>query len=187
MSFKLVPNKFMIFLAFLFLVSGCAGHLPVPGGTDTVNQSFYTTKEDLLDRLNTLRPGMTEAEAFSALGHDKLELVQLERDQIITSLYGSSAIEFRDGLPDHEDSRTFLQSLYGYRLNYKTVEHEHGFSSPIRIRTDESGFYYTVTLVFREGILYAPPILAGGVVNRSTSKTFFDYFNPGSIVNYSVG
>lgn len=158
----------------------------MPGGSDTINRSFYTTKDNLLEVISTLHAGMTEEEAFTALGHNKNELVQLERDQIITALYGSSTVEFQDGLPDHEDSRAFLQSLYGYKLNYKIVEREHGFSSPIRIRTDESGFDYIVTLVFREGVLYAEPILSGGLVNRSSSKTIFDYFNPGSIYDRVV-
>lgn len=85
----------------------------MPGGSDTINRSFYTTKENLHEVISTLHAGMTEDEAFKALGHDKNELLQLERDQIITALYGSSTVEFQDGFPDYQDSRAFLQSLYG--------------------------------------------------------------------------
>ncbi len=167
----------------LLLLGGCAGRFPVPGGSDAVNRTFFSTQEDLLIRLNNIHLNMTEDEVFMALGHDRDDLVRLERNQIVTALYGSTSLQFRDGTPEHESSSNFLQSLYGYRMYYKVLDRKHGFSSPIRIRTDETGFDYAVTLVFREGTLYERPILTGGTVNRSSSATIFDYLNPGTIMD----
>lgn len=175
-----------IFPALLFVLAGCAGFLPVPGGGEAVNRSFYAMPDDLLARLGNMHPGMNEADVYAALGRGKEDMIRLERNQIVTALYGSTSVEFRDGAPEHEEGSRFLQSLYGYRLYYKAVEREHGFSSPIRIRTDESGFDYAVTLIFREGILYERPIVAGGVVNRSSSHTFFDYISPGTVITKTV-
>lgn len=178
-------SRFLSCLIFFLLslpVQGCAGYLPLPGGGDDINRSFFTTQDDLLKRLNDIHSSMTEEEVFSALGHGEDELTRLERNQIVTALYGSSSVEFRDGMPEHEDSSRFLQSLYGYRLYYQILKRQHGFTSPIRIRTDEAGFDYAVTLIFRGGVLYERPILTGGVVNRSSSRTIFDYINPGTIM-----
>lgn len=173
-------------LTFLFILPGCAGFLPVPGGGETANRSFYATPDDLLARVGNVRPGMSEAGVFAVLGYGKADMVRLERSQIVMALYGSTTVEFRDGTPEHEGGSRFLQSLYGYRLYYKVVDREHGFSSPIRVRTDETGFDYAVTFIFREGILYEQPIVTGGVVNRSSSRTFFDYLNPGIVVGSTI-
>lgn len=180
---RFLKYKNIGFLFITFILSACAERLPVPGGSDTVNATYYITKEDLLHRVDVLHADMREEEVFATLGHNKQDLIQLERDQIVMALYGSTMIDFRRNLPDSQDTSNFLQSLYGYRLNYKIVERQHGFSSPIRIQTNEKGFDYTLTLVFRNNKLYASPVLSGGIVNRSSSKTFFDYLNPGTIMN----
>ncbi len=169
-------------MSFLMALTACAGIAPVPGGSDMVNQSFYGTREELLQKMQEIQPGMTEKEVLQKLGRGKNDLVRLERSGIVTALYGSNSVEFRDG-PDSQDGGAFLQSLYGYRLDYKIVSRKHGFTSPIRIRTDEKGFDYRITLVFQNGILYAAPILTGGTVNKSSSSTFFDYLTPGAILS----
>ena len=178
-----MKSFFMKTMFLALFLTGCAGHIPVPGSSEAVNPAFYSTEQDLLERLGQLKPGMTESEVFAKLGHSGEDLMRLERSQVVTALYGSSAVEFHDGSDQPEEDSRFLQSLYGYRLEYKIIKREHGFSSPIRIRTDEKGFDYAVTLIFREGALYEKPILTGGVVNRSSSKTFFDYLNPGTIID----
>lgn len=172
-------------LVNVLLLCGCARYLPVPGGTDTVNKSYYTTREDLLARLNALTPGTSEQAVFETLGHQPDDFLKLERNQIVDALYGTSNVAFNDGSPAREDHTYFLQSLYGYRLNYKIVKRRHGFTSPIRIETDESGFDYAVALIFRDGILYTAPVVTGGTVNRSSTKTFFDYLNPGTILDHA--
>lgn len=101
-------------------LAACAGFLPVPGGGESLNRTFYSMQEDLLIRLNGVRPGMNEDEVFTALGHSKSDMLRLECDQIMTAMYGSTSIEFYDGAPGHEDRSTFLQSLYGYRLTIKS-------------------------------------------------------------------
>lgn len=178
-------NKFkykQIFpLIILLIVSNCAGRLPVPGGTDSINQFYYTSEADFLSRVDKLQPSMSEEDVFWFLGHKNNHLIQLERNEILNALYGSSTVIFQDGI-DSQNQNYFVQSLYGYKLYYKMVEREHGFSSPIRIRTDETGFDYTLTLIFRENALFSPPLLTGGIVNQSSSRTFFDYLSP-SIIN----
>lgn len=184
-----VTRKTIIFImlaAVLTGITGCAGILPVPGGNETVNESFYETKEDLLARLETITIGMTEKQVFSALGRKEADFQRLTRQDVVTALLGTSNVEFKDGEDTQKYNHELLQSLYGFRLSYEIVKRKHGFSSPIRIRTDEKGFYYIATLIFRDGVLFEKPILSGGVVNASSSKTFFDYLNPGTLINHSA-
>ncbi len=107
----------------------------------------------------------------------------LRRDEIVTALLGTNNVEVRDGVNGARLKQTVLQSLYGYRMSYVSVHSRHGFSSPIRIQTDEEGYNYTLTLIFSDGRLFEKPILTGGVVSQSSSKTFFDYINPGTVIS----
>ncbi len=172
--------------AILTGTTGCAGIMPVPGGNETVNESFYETKEDLLTRLETITSGMTEKEVFAALDRHEADFQRLTRQEVVTALLGTSNVEFKDGTEEQNYNQHLLQSLYGFRLSYQIVKRKLGFSSPIRIRTDEKGFDYIVTLIFRDGVLFEKPILSGGVVNASTSKTFFDYLNPGTVMDRAI-
>jgi hypothetical protein len=175
----LAAGVFVLILA----VAGCAGTAPVPGGSDTENLSFYKSKEDLLARLDTLAPGTPESIVFQRLDRKPSDFTILKRDEIMTALLGSSNVEVHDAVRGQELAKTVLQSLYGYRLNYTNIEREHGFTSPIRIRTDENGYSYIVTLIFRDGRLYERPIVTGGVVNKNSSKTIFDYINPSTFLS----
>ncbi len=175
---------FFILIVTLFISTGCAGVVALPGSDETVNKSTYKTPDDLMDRLHGLRPGMRQADVFAALGRAEKDMDRLERHEILTSLYGSSSVEFRDGKIGQDEQSRFLQSLYGYRFNYKKVEKEHGFASLIRIRTDEDGYDYNVTLVFQNGVLFEVPIVTGGAVHKTSSKTIFDYLNPGHFLKF---
>jgi hypothetical protein len=170
----------------MLALAGCAGHAPVPGGDDRVNSDFYDSPDDFLRRVRSLHPGMTHAQVFATLGHNPAEMNKLSRAEITGALYGSSSAQFDGTLAEQEQARRFLQSLYGYRLVYADVEREHGFSSPIRIRTEEGGFKYTVLLIFQNGILFDQPILSGGVVNDSSSRTLFDVLNPLGMINKQI-
>ena len=170
-------------LCLIALLPGCAGWAPVPGGDDKVNSHFYTGPEDFLGRVNRLRPGMKQGEVLAILGRHAGEMTKLSRAEINAALYGGSGARFDGSLADQEQARKFLQSLYGYSLHYSAVEREHGFSSPIRVRTEEEGFKYNVLLVFQAGRLFDKPILSGGAVDDSSSKTLFDFLNPYTVVH----
>ncbi len=163
-------------------LGGCAGVAALPGGSEEINDSFYKSRYELLARIDEITPGMAEKDVMAKLGHGAKELQSLKREEIVSALLGSSNFEFRDGIYD-ASGKNPVQYLYGYRVRYKSVESEHGFTSPIRIRTDKSGFEYSVVLVFREGYLYERPVVSGGVVQESSSKTIFDYLNPGMILD----
>ncbi|MCE9508290.1 MAG: hypothetical protein K8R48_08290 [Alphaproteobacteria bacterium] len=176
----MVPHTLRVgLMVFLLFLAGCADYAPVPGGTDAVNPSYYSTKEDFLSRLSGIDPGMPEKEVLAKMGRREEELNLLRRNEIMTALLGSSIVTF----DDDATRENILHDLYGYKLNYKIVKRRHGFSSLIRIRTDEKGFDYTVTLIFYQGMLFEKPLVTGGIVNGSSSKTFFDFLSPGIAVD----
>lgn len=171
--------SFFIVAATIFL-SGCAGTLP--GGGENTNKNFYTSEKELETWMEELQPGMSIPEVFARLGRTKNDFTHLTRSEVVSVLFGG-----RDsGIPaifrTDEDIQKFLESLEGYKFEYKSIKKKHGFTSPIRIQTDASGFNYTVNLVFRNGLLYQKPMLTGGKVAISTNRTLFDYLTPGLIL-----
>ncbi|MBU0858613.1 MAG: hypothetical protein KJ667_01630, partial [Alphaproteobacteria bacterium] len=159
-----------ILLVLTLAFTGCAGRAPVPGGDDDTNSKFYESPGDLINRINQLHPGMTHGQVFHILDRHAAELTKLSRAEINGALYGSQNAQFDGSLAEQEAARHFLQSLYGYRLDYAKVQRKHGFSSPIRVRTNKEGYRYQVLLIFQHGRLYDQPILSGGVVTDSSSR-----------------
>lgn len=164
------------------LVAGCAGVAPVPGGGETINAAYYQSSDDFRTRVGLLNPGMGESQVMSILGRTRDDMTQLSRDEVVKALYGGATVQMLDTAHEREETRQFLESLYGYQLQYKDVTKHHGFVSPIRISTREEGFAYTLNLVFQNGILMERPVLAGGAVNDTSSRTVFDYINPGTVL-----
>ncbi len=175
---------FSFALIMTLSVSGCAGSLP--GGSDAVNDSLYDSNANLKEWVDSLEPGMSKPEVFARLGRVERDFRRLDRGEIVGTLFGGKdagiPIHFRTG----EDIMQFLNSLEGYRIAYKRVKRKHGFSSLIRIQTDEKGYDYEISLIFKNGQLYQKPFLAGGVVNEKSSKTVFDYLNPGSFISAAM-
>lgn len=165
-------------------LSACAKYAPVPGGGDSKNDKYYASEDDFRTRVNQITPGMGESQVLSILGRSRDDLTLLSREQVVATLYGGGAVQQMNSAHEREQTRLFLQSLYGYRLDYRDVQRHHGFSSPIRVRSQSEGFSYSVTLIFQNGILVERPVLAGGMVNEATSRTFFDYLNPGMAMDY---
>ena len=172
----------MLILLCLAVLTGCAGVAPVPGGTKTINSSYYNSETDFKARVMQLQPGMGEGHVLRVLGLGRDDLQQLNRNEILTALYGANTMQMMTSLSERQQTDAFMQSLYGYRLEYKDVKKQHGFVNPFRIRTEEQGFEYTVNLIFKDGLLLQRPDLSGGVVHDTSSSTFFDYLNPGSIL-----
>lgn len=167
-------------LIMTLMLSGCTGTLP--GGSDAVNKSYYDSNADLENWVNSLETGMTREETFARLGRAQKDFRRLARNEIVGVLFGGEDA----GIPVHfytdENILAFLDSLEGYRIEYKTVKRKHGFASPIRIQTDAKGFDYSLSLIFKDGKLYQKPHLTGGQVNNSSTKTLFDYLNPGLLL-----
>jgi len=162
-------------------LGACAGKMPVPGGTEDVNETCFSSVADMQKRILEVSPGMPEGQVLAHLCRKKEALTRLDRREIRIALLGGDNVLF-SGMDAETDSH-LIQSLYGYKLAYKSVNRKHGFLSPIRIRTDETGFNYTVMLIFRDGKLFENPILSGGIVNNVTSGTVFDFITPGTLVS----
>jgi hypothetical protein len=165
-------------------LTGCAGSLPVPGGDDKRNTTLFKSEDDLKIRVAQLEPGMPKDLVFAILGRVEQDFTRLDRPDISTSLYGGGAAGFNGTLEEQERARRFLQTLEGYRLIYRYIDRDLGFSSPIRVQRIEKGYDYTLTLIFHEGRLMDKPMLSGGMVSGSSSKTLFDYFTPAMLLNY---
>lgn len=170
----------MVAMALCLALSGCVGALP--GGTDSINKSYYDSNADLEAWVASLEPGMSKPEVFARLGRVEKNFKRLTRSQIVGSLFGGEDA----GIPVHfhtdESILAFLESLEGYRIEHKNVKRRHGLASPIRLQTDSKGYDYVLNLIFKDGKLYQKPYLTGGQVNVTSTKTIFDYLDPGMAV-----
>ncbi|MCB9963836.1 MAG: hypothetical protein H6855_02320 [Rhodospirillales bacterium] len=164
------------------LLQGCSSVLPVPGGNETCNEGFYKTEDEFLSALKRLNIGMEEEDVFLILGRKKEDLSVLDREDILNLLYGGKNSEIYFYV---KNDNIDLSKINGYRFTYKVVQSEHGFSSPIRIRTKEHGYNYTVSLVFQNERLRDAPIVSGGPVNKTHSATVFDYLSPKTVLNHA--
>jgi len=163
---------------------GCANKYPVPGGTDDINSKCFDGTSNMAGRVAEMPPGMAEGDVFANLCPTEQTLTKLDRREIRIALLGGDNVLF-SGM-DTETDTALIRSLYGYRVTFKRIKSKHGFLSPIRIQTDEAGYNYTVTLIFRSGRLYEKPILSGGTVHNVSSGTIFDALTPGTLLEAVV-
>ncbi len=166
----------------VLLVAGCANYAPVPGGGETINAAYFQSDDDFKSRVMQLQPGMGESQVMSILGRNRDEMTALSRDEIVRALYGANSMQTFSSARERDAAHRYLTSLYGYHLEYKNVKSGHGLESPIRLKTTKQGFKYNLDLVFQNGQLVERPVLSGGIVNESSSRTFFDYLNPGALM-----
>jgi hypothetical protein len=170
-------------LAVTLAMSACADRLMVPGGDRQVNEHIYENKQDFLNRVGRLEKWMTEKEVFGHLNVEQKDVIRMDREEILTALYGDHQISMQDfeGV-NPAAARQFLQQLYGYKLRYQDLEREHGFKHVIRYRTKEEGFDYEVIVVFHNGRLFEKPMVTGGAVKNSSSVTIFDGVRFGTFI-----
>lgn len=164
------------------ITSGCAGIAPVPGGKDTVNTEKYETREDLFENVRSIKTGMPEGQVLNLLNTEADDLYILSRSEILIDLYGTDNIR----LDPAQSEKLRKDRLYGYRLIYRNVSREMGLNNPISMRTNKQGYQYTVSFIFKNGILFEDPIIAGGEVNESKSSTVFDMISPSRVVNSAI-
>ncbi len=166
--------------AMCLLLSGCVGALP--GGSESINKSYYDSNADLEAWVDSLEPGMSKAETFARLGRVEKNFKRLTRSQIVGTLFGGEDA----GIPVHfhtdESILAFLESLEGFRIEHKNVKRRHGLASIIRLQTDAKGYDYTLNLIFKDGKLYQKPHLTGGQIDTTSTKTIFDYLDPGMAI-----
>ena len=175
------PLPAVLVLVLALALTACVYVASVPGGGDTANEAAFKSADDLKAHVAVLTAGMTEEEVFQALGVKREAFTVIDPEDLWRIGLGRSVAQA--GATSGWNSAALLT---GYRLRYKSVTRQHGLSSPIRIQTAENGFNYELTLIFRDGKLLERPILSGGLVRETSSRTLFDYVTPGTALNHAL-
>ena len=170
--------SFVMILASPLLLGACSGILPVPGGGETINRQFYESDKEMKRLVSEVKQGDSKKEVFTHLRRVENDFILLTRDEIMATLYGGQRLEFVQNLSNPLKERSFLQDLRGYRLVFKKVKRKHGIHTPISMRTKEGGYSYAVTFIFKNDALYEDPVLSGGMIDATSTKTVFDYLSP---------
>jgi len=173
----------LLLLGSPLALTACSSYAPVPGGDDTTNSDFYKNEAQFHEKMKELHTGMSESDVFKHLGRDADDLHKLDREATIAALYGREASSIKNLSYSATEAPVFIDSLSGYMFYYKNVERKHGFTTPWRVKTTEKGYNYTVKLIFKDGHLYEKPILSGGEIRNSSSKTIFDWLSPGRVMD----
>jgi hypothetical protein len=97
-------KTFLGLLAVSVSLSACAGTLPVPGGTDDVNHSCFSSIADMQARILDMPVGMPEGEVFTRLCRKRDSMTRLDRRDIRVALLGGEAILF-SGMDADSDSK----------------------------------------------------------------------------------
>lgn len=157
--------------AALTMTTGCASSHGFRSGGESTNSALFAGVSDLETRVSALQPGMSREEVFEKLGVTRAQMQKLSRQQVTETLYAGAEPELSGGLEELEEARQFFNSLEGYRLNYRDVDEETGFSLT-RVHKQSTGHDMSVTLIFRDGALYDTPEISGGPVNKKSSTTY---------------
>lgn len=175
------PLLAVLLMAMALILPACVYVASVPGGGDTANEKVFKSADDLKARVTMLAAGMTEEDVFIALGAPRDAFTVIDPEDLWRIGLGRNvppAVNAPGGRS--------AAMLTGYRLRYKAVTRQHGLASPIRIQTAENGFNYELTLIFSDGKLLEKPVLSGGMVSETRSRTLFDYVTPATALDRAI-
>jgi len=170
--------KMVLVIIFPFFLMGCAAILPVPGGGETINKDFYESGAEMKQLVSEVKKGASKEDVFEHLKRSEDHFILLTREQIMSNLYGGQNLEFVQNKKTPLKERNFLQDLKGYQLVFRKVKRKHGVHTPVSMRTNEYGYGYTATFIFKNDVLYEDPVLSGGLIDATSTKTVFDSLSP---------
>lgn len=157
-------------LTKIFMAAALVTGLFVTTGCSTLNSDIKTNTEyfnsvvTLDDRLDQLEVGMTKEEVFNTLGMNQGDMQSLDRKGIKVALYGSEDQVIQGS---EAEVRAFFSDMEGLSFDYENIERKRTFRGLLKIQTEDVGHDLSVTLVFKEGLLYENPVRAGGKVNST--------------------
>lgn len=161
-----IPLLSVIFACILVTLTAC-----VPTGQENVNTELFKDKTDIVERMNALRPGMSEKAVFQKLGIESARFERMSMPEVQLSMYGNSQVR---GTPAQlEQFHRKLMSCKGYALPYRKI----GSSSSLgfgKMKIKKTGQDLRLVVVFSGGRLARSAIEGTEAVKIEEEQYFWD-------------
>lgn len=143
---KMVRRLQFVLLVFIVLaLTGC-----IPQGNESVNTELFKNKEEVSQRTDQLRKGMTKKAVFEKLNVNSSRFERMSIQDVQMAIYGNSQVR---GTPEQlEAFKRRLAGYEGYALPYRNIKADGtlGFGS---MKVTKKGFDLRLVLIFDRGKL----------------------------------
>lgn len=159
----------MLAVLFSFMVLSLTAC--VPTGQENVNTELFKDKTDIVTRMNSLKPGMSENAVFEKIGINADRFERMAMPEVQTTLYGNSQVR---GTPEQlEQFRKKLMACRGYSLPYRRIDSSSslGFG---KMKIKKTGQDIRLVLVFSGGKLARSAIEGTEAVKMEEDQYFWD-------------
>ena len=165
---------FVVFALTSLLLSGC-----LPTGDENVNTDLFKSREDMKQRAEVLKPGLTKKQVFEALGVPPEKFEHMGTAGVQATLYGNSQVQ---GTPEQlETFRARIASYEGYMLPYRDIKSDSslGFGT---MKVHKSGEDLKIVLIFNNDKLLRASIEGTEQVSTDESQYLW-----GALLSKGIG
>jgi hypothetical protein len=137
--------QFLLLICAVFALTGC-----IPQGDEKVNTELFKNKEEVSQRTDQLRKGMTKKAVFAKLNVNPSRFERMSLQDLQMAIYGNSQVR---GTPEQlEAFKRRLAGYEGYALPYRNIKADGtlGFGS---MKITRSGCDLRLVLIFDRGKL----------------------------------
>jgi hypothetical protein len=137
--------QFALLICAVLVLTGC-----IPQGDERVNTELFKSKEEVSQRTDQLRKGMTKKAVFAKLNVNSSRFERMSIQDVQLAIYGNSQVR---GTPEQlEAFKHRLAGYEGYSLPYRHIKADGtlGFGS---MKVTKSGCDLRLVLIFDRGKL----------------------------------
>jgi hypothetical protein len=137
--------RILVITCFISLLTAC-----VPSGEQNINTELFKSKEDMSERIATLKPGMSKKAVFEKIGVKQDRFEKLSTRDLQMCLYGNAQVQ---GTPDQlEQFRKRMTQYEAFALPYREIKSSNsiGFG---KMRVEKTGHDLRLLLLFQDGKL----------------------------------
>lgn len=146
----------------VLLLSAC-----MPLGNQEINLDIFKDKEDMKERVATLRTGMSKQEAFDTLGIAAEKFARMSTADVQMNIYGNSVVQ---GSPEQlEQFRQRLMGYEGYSIAYRNI-HRKGSLGFGTMTVNRAGHDLRMVLIFDRNRLMRAAVDGNEEVNEDNDE-----------------
>lgn len=167
--FRLINKRtftHLLALTLVLLLGAC-----LPSGEQDVNTELFKDKNEMTAKSGQLKPGMTKAAAFEALGVPAARFERLSTADLQACVYGNSQVQ---GTPEQlEQFRKRLANFEAYSLPYREIKSSSslGFG---KMKVERTGYDLRLILVFDKNTLVRSSVEGTQQVRQMEDKYMWD-------------
>ena len=166
--------QIVLVLGIVLALAGC-----IPQGDQSVNTELFKNKEDVSQRTDTLRKGMTKKAVFEKLNVNSSRFERMSVQDVQMAIYGNSQVR---GTPEQlEAFKRRLAGYEGYSLPYRNIKADStlGFGS---MKVTKKGCDLRLVLIFDRGKLIRSTVEGTQTIRQVDDENLWP-----SIIKHGIG